>query len=246
MLEAGSTCLPPRLKRRSPPRCTVRPSSKCSRPRWGPHGRGSDRRRRPHRPYHRVPAQAAGSRVVVYEASDRIGGAIKSERRDGYLAELGPSSLAAPSGHVPGLLSDLGLDSRGSPPRLTAADTGTSSAAGRLMRLPMSPAELLTSRLLSNVAKLAIFGEPLVEAGDSPSTKAWRPLCAGASTRKCWTTSSIRSSPGSLPVTPSSCRYATPCRSCMALERTHGSVMKALVQMMKAHESKPGPVVRAA
>ena len=33
-----------------------------------------------------------GSRVVVYEASDRIGGAIRSERRNGYLAELGKSS----------------------------------------------------------------------------------------------------------------------------------------------------------
>ncbi|MEP7226974.1 MAG: protoporphyrinogen oxidase, partial [Gemmatimonadales bacterium] len=108
-----------------------------------------------------------GTRVVVYEASDRIGGSLKSERRDGYLAELGASSLAAPSGPVARLLSDLGLE--------TSKVTASSSARnryivrrGRLVRLPMSPAELLTSRLLSNVAKLAIFGEPLVEAGDSP------------------------------------------------------------------------------
>jgi protoporphyrinogen/coproporphyrinogen III oxidase len=30
-----------------------------------------------------------GHRVVVYEAGERIGGAIKSVRRDGYLAEGG-------------------------------------------------------------------------------------------------------------------------------------------------------------
>ncbi len=32
-----------------------------------------------------------GARVVVYEATDRAGGAILTDRRDGYLAELGPN-----------------------------------------------------------------------------------------------------------------------------------------------------------
>ena len=32
----------------------------------------------------------------------------------------------------------------------------------------MSPQDFLTTRLLSNGAKLAVFGEPLVDAGDSP------------------------------------------------------------------------------
>ena len=50
-----------------------------------------------------------GARVVVYEAGDRIGGSIKSERRDGYLAELGPSSLAAPSGLWQGCCLTSGL-----------------------------------------------------------------------------------------------------------------------------------------
>ena len=38
-----------------------------------------------------------GTRVVVYEASDRVGGTILTERREGYLADLGPNSLAAPA-----------------------------------------------------------------------------------------------------------------------------------------------------
>ena len=33
-----------------------------------------------------------GYRVVVYEASERAGGVIRTERREGYLAELGPNS----------------------------------------------------------------------------------------------------------------------------------------------------------
>jgi oxygen-dependent protoporphyrinogen oxidase len=174
-----------------------------------------------------------GARVVVYEAGDRIGGSIKSERRDGYLAELGPTSMAAPSGSVAALLSDLGLEAS----RVTASSAARHRyivRRGRLTRLPMSPAELLTTRLLSNVAKLAIFGEPLVEAGDSPleeSVAAFvrrrfnqevldyivNPFIAGI----------FAGDPEQLSV-----RHAIP--KLHALERTHGSVMKALVQMMKA------------
>jgi oxygen-dependent protoporphyrinogen oxidase len=103
---------------------------------------------------------------VVYEASDRVGGVIKSERRNGYLAELGPNSLSAPGPEVAALLADLGLAAR----QVTARPEARIRyivRRGRLVRLPMSPAELLTTRLFSNSAKLAIFGEPLIEASDS-------------------------------------------------------------------------------
>lgn len=189
-----------------------------------------------------------GSRVVVYEASDRIGGSIMSVRREGYLAELGPSSLAAPSAAVATLLAELGLDSS----RVTAASAARHRyivRRGRLVRLPMSPAELLTSRLLSNGAKLAIFGEPLVEPGDSPleeSVAAFvrrrfnqevldyivNPFIAGM----------FAGDPEQL-----SMRHAVP--KLHALERTHGSVMKAFVQMMKARREAghgaggPGSVI---
>ena len=113
----------------------------------------------------------------------------------------------------------------------------------------MSPADLLTSRLLSNVAKLAIFGEPLVEAGDSPleeSVAAFvrrrfnqevldyiaNPFVAGI----------FAGDPEQLSV-----RHAMP--QLHALERSHGSVMKAFVQMMKARREaghgvgEPGGVI---
>ena len=181
-----------------------------------------------------------GARVVVYEAGDRIGGSIKSERRDGYLAELGPTSMAAPSGPAAGLLSELGLEAS----KVTAAPDARHRfivRRGRLTRLPMSPAELLTTRLLSNVAKLAIFGEPLVEAGDSPleeSVAAFirrrfnqevldyivNPFIAGI----------FAGDPEQLSV-----RHAIP--KLHILERTHGSVMKALVQLMRDRRERPAP-----
>jgi len=185
-----------------------------------------------------------GNRVVVYEASDRIGGSIKTVSRDGYLAELGPSSLAAPSEVTAAILTDLGLDGS----KLTAAAGARHRyivRRGRLMRLPMSPAELLTSRLLSNGAKLAVFGEPLVDVGDSPleeSVAAFvrrrfnqevldyivNPFVAGV----------YAGDPEQLSV-----RHATP--KLHGMERIYGSVMKALVQMLKAQRgagsTPPGP-----
>jgi oxygen-dependent protoporphyrinogen oxidase len=180
-----------------------------------------------------------GSRVVVYEASDRIGGVVKSERRGGYLAELGPSSMSPPPPHVTGILRDLGLESsqvKASP----AARDRYIVRRGKLIRLPMTPAELLTSRLLSNAAKLAVFGEPLVETGDSPEDESVaafvrrrfnqevldyvvNPFVAGTSA----------GDPEQLSV-----RHAMP--QLHALERTHGSVMRAFMKAAKAQRDSGG------
>ena len=175
-----------------------------------------------------------GSRVVVYEASDRIGGAIKSERRNGYLAELGPNSLATPSAGVAALLAELGLDSR----RVTAAAQARTRyivRRGRLVRLPMSLAELLTSRLFSNSAKLAIFGEPLLEASDSAVDES---VAAFVRRRFNQEVVDYLANPfvaGTFAGDPEqlSIRHALP--QLQALERTQGSLVKAFVQMMKAH-----------
>src|SRR5215207_4038532 len=181
-----------------------------------------------------------GSTVTVYEASERIGGVIKSERRAGYLAELGPSAMSSPASAVAGLLSDLGLDSS----VVTASPLARNRyivRRGKLVALPMSPSELLTTRLLSNAAKLAVFGEPLVETGDSPvdeSVAAFvrrrfnqevldyvvNPFIAGT----------FAGDPEQL-----SMRHAIP--QLHALERTHGSVMKAFLKAARAERaSEPG------
>ena len=50
-----------------------------------------------------------GIRVVVYEAGERVGGVVKTERRDGFVAELGPNSIAGLTPALRALLADLGL-----------------------------------------------------------------------------------------------------------------------------------------
>jgi oxygen-dependent protoporphyrinogen oxidase len=189
-----------------------------------------------------------GSRVVVYEASDRIGGAIKSERRNGYLAELGPNSLATPSAGVAALLAELGLDSH----RVTAAAEARTRyivRRGRLMRLPMSPAELLTSRLFSNAAKLAIFGEPLLEASDTAVDESVAAFVRRRFNQEVvdylanpFVAGTFAGDPEQLSV-----RHALP--QLQALERTQGSLVKAFVQTMKRHRANshvqggPGSII---
>jgi protoporphyrinogen/coproporphyrinogen III oxidase len=180
-----------------------------------------------------------GNRVVVYEAGDRPGGVVRTERRAGYLAELGPNSMALPSAEVAELFRHLKLDASRIAPS-PAARNRYVVRRGKLLRLPLAPAELLTSRLLSNTAKLAVFGEPLVERGDSPvdeSVAAFvrrrfnqevldyivNPFIAGT----------FAGDPEQLSV-----RHALPLLH--NLERTHGSVMKGFFKVAKNRRSSEG------
>jgi protoporphyrinogen/coproporphyrinogen III oxidase len=174
-----------------------------------------------------------GSRVVVYETSDRVGGAVKSLRKDGYLVELGPNSMAPPSPGVASILEELGLDSS----RVSASPEARHRyivRRGRLVRLPLAPAELLTSRLLSNTAKLAIFGEPLIEASDSPVDESIAAFVRRRFNQEVvdyvanpFVAGTFAGDPEQLSV-----RHALP--QLHAIERSHGSLMKAYMKMTKS------------
>lgn len=176
-----------------------------------------------------------GVRVVVYEAGERVGGAIRTKRSDGYIAELGPNSLSTPSPALGSLITELGLE-----PSLVAVSPAAKKRyvvrKNRLLPLPMSPQDFLTTRLLSNGAKLAVFGEPLVDSGDSPVEESIatfvrrrfnqevvdyvaNPFVAGI----------YAGDPEQLSV-----RHALP--KLYGLERTHGSIIKAFGGMMRARK----------
>ncbi len=189
-----------------------------------------------------------GIRVSVFEASARAGGVIRTERRDGYLAELGPNSLASPGPGVIALLADLGLDGR----QLVASpDAGRRYVVrgGRLRALPLSPKDLLTSRLLSNAAKLAVFGEPLVDKNESPVDESIAAFVRRRFNQEFLDYVADPFVPGIFAGDPEqlSVRHALP--KLYALEATHGSLLKAMVQMARARRSgeepsaSPGTVV---
>ena len=103
-----------------------------------------------------------GVPVTVYEASDRVGGAIQSIRAEGYLAEFGPNTILETSPKVTQLVRDAGLGvaaarSRSARPRraMSCATSGPSRCRARRWassRRSSSPRE----------AKLAVLREPFV------------------------------------------------------------------------------------
>jgi oxygen-dependent protoporphyrinogen oxidase len=181
-----------------------------------------------------------GYRVVVYEASERSGGVIRTERREGYLAELGPNSLAAGSAALAELLTQLGLDSN----RVEAQREAKKRyivRKGKLVALPTSPSQLLTTRLLSNGAKLAIFGEPMVEPGESPMEESVATFVRRRFNQEVLDYVANPFVGGIFAGDPEqlSARHALP--RLHDLEHTHGSVMKAMGQMLRAGRGPGGP-----
>jgi protoporphyrinogen/coproporphyrinogen III oxidase len=102
-----------------------------------------------------------GVPVTVYDASDRVGGAIQSLRAEGYLAEFGPNTILETSPKVGQLVSDAGLASR----RLDPDPRAEARYVVRYQRpiaMPGSPLGFLTTRLFTPKAKLAVLREPFV------------------------------------------------------------------------------------
>jgi protoporphyrinogen/coproporphyrinogen III oxidase len=181
-----------------------------------------------------------GYRVVVYEASERAGGVIRTERRDGYLAELGPNSMTAAGAAVGELFTQLGLE----PSRVEAQPQAKKRyivRKGKLVALPTSPSQLLTTRLLSNGAKLAIFGEPMVEPGDSPMEESVATFVRRRFNQEVLDYVANPFVGGIFAGDPEqlSARHALP--RLHDLEHTHGSVMKALGPMLRAGRGAGGP-----
>ena len=99
-----------------------------------------------------------GHRVRLFEASNRVGGAVSTERTDGWLVERGPNSLLSGEPALAALISDLGL----------AGDVLTANPAaknryivrrGHPMAAPISPPAFFGTSLFSARAKLQLFAE---------------------------------------------------------------------------------------
>lgn len=105
-----------------------------------------------------------GVPVTLYEASGRVGGVIRSVRKDGYLAEFGPNTILETSPKIISLVRDLGLESRRmySDP---AADKRYLVRDKKLIEVPASPPKFFTSPLFSLNAKLRLMLEPFRRRG---------------------------------------------------------------------------------
>lgn len=111
--------------------------------------------------------QERGWRVTLIEASDRIGGAIRSKRIDGYLCEDGPNSMLIRSQVVREFLRRQGLDDR-MVPASTEANKRFIVRGGKPLAVPQSVPGAITTPLFSFGAKLRLLKEPWIRAHELP------------------------------------------------------------------------------
>ena len=101
----------------------------------------------------------AGRSVALLEASSRFGGCIGSVRTGPYLADMGPQTMLR-TPPVRDIIADLGLE-----PQCVPAPAGLKRyiyRRGRLVALPMSPAQFIMSPLVSLGSKLRVLREPFI------------------------------------------------------------------------------------
>jgi oxygen-dependent protoporphyrinogen oxidase len=103
--------------------------------------------------------QRRGIPVTVYEATGRVGGAIQSLRKDGYLAEFGPNTILETSPKITQLVNDAGLQPRRLDPD-PQAEARYVVRYRRPIAMPGSPLGFFTTPLFTLGAKWAVLREP--------------------------------------------------------------------------------------
>ncbi len=102
-----------------------------------------------------------GKAVHLLEKSERLGGAVRTEFKEGYLCEAGPNSMLVKSEEVWNFIHELGLEST-----LVEANAIANKRFlvknGRMVPLPMSPAGGITTPLYSIGEKFRLLAEPFI------------------------------------------------------------------------------------
>ncbi len=108
-------------------------------------------------------AKRTGAEVRVLEATGRAGGVVQSHRESGFLCEMGPNTLLNRDPALHQLLADLGLESE-IVEAAPAARERFIVRDGKLVPVPMSAGQFLTTPLLTAAAKLRLLAEPWARA----------------------------------------------------------------------------------
>jgi protoporphyrinogen/coproporphyrinogen III oxidase len=103
----------------------------------------------------------AGRRVAVIEASDRVGGAIRTHEDGVWRFEMGPNTVVENDESVGRLIRECGLEAE-KIAALPSARRRYLYKGGRLVPLPGGPGGLLTTPLFPLSAKLRLLREPWI------------------------------------------------------------------------------------
>lgn len=180
-----------------------------------------------------------GFQVEVFEASDRIGGCIQSQRDGDWLVESGPNSIQDNCPEFTRLLDELKLHDR-----LQEAGPAAKNRYlirdGKLVAAPASPKSLLSSPLLTLCAKLRLLGDLFVRP-----RKGDHDVSVGAFFRKHFGREAVDYAVAAMvsgiyagSTEKLSAKHAFP--SLWKMEGEHGSLLKGLKAAAKAKRAAGG------
>ncbi|HMF42248.1 MAG TPA: protoporphyrinogen oxidase [Polyangia bacterium] len=184
-------------------------------------------------------AAARGHDVALIDDAATPGGLIGSVRRDGFLCERGPQAVLDGPEETRALIASAGLSDR----LLRAAPAARRRfvyVGGALRPFPASPPALIKTDLLSAGGKLRLLAEPFVgRAADDESVLAFV-------TRRFGREAAERAAAPALigvfagDAAALSVRTALP--RVAAMEREHGSILRALMRKKKGGPGMGSPV----
>jgi len=102
-----------------------------------------------------------GVPVKILEIRDKVGGVIQTISREGYLVEMGPSTILESSPLVTTLIEELGLTPQKIYPK-AYAKIRYIVRGKKALPLPHSPFSLFSTKLFSLSGKLRLFKEPFI------------------------------------------------------------------------------------
>ena len=108
--------------------------------------------------------RARGTPVTLLEASERVGGQIRSWLDEGFVLEAGPNGFLDRDGSVARTAEALGIGDR-LRPAAAAGDRRAVFVRGKVRVLPSKPPQLLVSNIVPWWAKLRLLLEPLSHRG---------------------------------------------------------------------------------
>ena len=111
-----------------------------------------------------VALKRRGIAVTVLESAARAGGAVQTERSDGFLVECGPNSMMVNEPEVDLFMREAGLESEIIHP---GAKKRFLVRGGEPVALPSSPAGAVATPLFSLRGKMRVLGEPFIARGNA-------------------------------------------------------------------------------
>jgi len=187
----------------------------------------------------------AGAQVTLLEATDHVGGTIRSERLDGYLVEHGPNGFLDSRVAVLDLVRDLRLEAALVPGNPRARRRYV-FARGALRALPSGPLSLLTSGVLTLRGVLRLLCEPFVRARRSLEDES---VFDFAARRIGYEAASVLVDAMVTGVYAGDSRrtsLAAAFPRMAEMERTHGGLVRALLALRRARKASGGPTPGAA